>query len=464
MNYTSNQNGDIFAITGLPEEVIAVLFAYYSRSPGSLRENLARLLADGDIEAPTAGPVHAFASEKARAFHEKWTVGYGHASVAEHAVVHLAVENVSILAAKAIEDSRLASYTEKSTRYVVFDRDAFVVPDELCGGRRDRYVAACRGLFDAYLDLMPKVCAALRAQVPDATETAVRGRACDLLRGLLPASTKTNLGVTANARALETMLSKLLGHPLVEVSRVGHEMHEAALTVVPTLVKYVTPSDYRSGLGPFITPWSIPSGRTGWPGCRLTRYDEDALQSVSDALTFDGDRSSADHLHTVKSSVAKRGPRDPLPRAFEASSLTFMMVVDYGAYRDLQRHRMLSPFVQPLGCNLGYDVPAELDALGFGNRYRGAIGLAAEVWRDIVKVDPLVAQYVVPLCFRVRVRWTLNLRELAHVIELRSGKRGHPSYRRIAQDLYREAVAVHPWLRDMIRVDLSGCSIAPEGT
>jgi len=133
--YVSSLTDDVFALSGLPEEVIAVLFAYYSRSRDDLRTNLAKLLADEELAvaegAPAARPALHLASEKARAFHEKWVVGYGHASVAEHAVVHLAIEDVSIVASKVIEDLRLASYTEKSTRYVVFDRKSFVAPPEL---------------------------------------------------------------------------------------------------------------------------------------------------------------------------------------------------------------------------------------------------------------------------------------------------------------------------------------------
>src|SRR3954471_22977610 len=125
--YVSSLTDDVFALSGLPEEVIAVLFAYYSRSRDDLRTNLARLLADQElgVGGDAARPALALATEKARAFHEKWVVGYGHASVAEHAVVHLAIENVSIVVSKHIEDLRLASYTEKSTRYVLWDEDSF---------------------------------------------------------------------------------------------------------------------------------------------------------------------------------------------------------------------------------------------------------------------------------------------------------------------------------------------------
>src|SRR4051812_27177010 len=232
--YVSSLSADVFALSGLPEEVIAVLFAYYSRSRDDLRTNLARLMADEELNVGAGGsfkPPMRLASEKARAFHERWVVGYGHASVAEHAVVHLALENVSIVASKVIEDLRLGSYTEKSTRYVVFDKKSFVEPPELTGEALLRYRESSEKLFTLYLDLLPKVMDGLRARSPKPEGTsegahtaAVRAQACDLLRGLLPAGTRTNVGLTANARALEMLLTKMMSHPLAEVRSIAESM------------------------------------------------------------------------------------------------------------------------------------------------------------------------------------------------------------------------------------------------
>src|SRR5271170_6127857 len=167
--YVSSLTDDVFALSGLPEEVIAVLFAYYSRSRDDLRTNLARLLTDqelGVVEGGAARPTLALATEKARAFHEKWVVGYGHASVAEHAVVHLALENASIVASKVIEDLRLGAFTEKSTRYVVFDQKSYVEPPGLPAPALKAYQQIAERLFASYLDLMPRVMAALHARLP----------------------------------------------------------------------------------------------------------------------------------------------------------------------------------------------------------------------------------------------------------------------------------------------------------
>jgi thymidylate synthase ThyX len=307
--YVSSLTDDVFALSGLPEEVIAVLFAYYSRSRDDLRTNLSRLLADQELDVESGGaparPALHLATEKARAFHEKWVVGYGHASVAEHAVVHLAIENVSIVASKVIEDLRLGSFTEKSTRYVIFDQKSYVEPRGLPPEIAARYRAMVEALFTAYLDLMPKVTEALRARIPRkdgvseaAHANAIRTQACDLLRGLLPAGTRTNIGLTANARALELLLTKMLSHPLGEVRQLARSMHAAALHVAPTLVKYAAESPYRQGLGKAVNDalrrvYTPPAaGGTSTmvltQPVRLVRYDKDALERVVLALAYEG--------------------------------------------------------------------------------------------------------------------------------------------------------------------------------
>jgi thymidylate synthase ThyX len=493
--YVSSLTEDVFALTGLPEEVIAVLFAYYSRSRDDLRTNLARLLADQDLGVvdsdAIARPALALATEKARVFHEKWVVGYGHASVAEHAVVHLAIENVSIVASKVIEDLRLGTFTEKSTRYVVFDQHSYVEPPGLSPGAGATYRSIVERLFRVYLDLMPKVMDALRARTPRAEGQsdaayagAIKGQACDLLRGLLPAGTRTNLGLTANARALEGLLTKMLSHPLGEVVLAGEAMLRASLHVAPTLVKYAARNEYRAGLGKAVGDvlrcvYTPPAGGGSTTvvltqPVRLVRHDKDALERVALALAYDG---ADPHAHAsglidglrhagarelqdvVAAAFAGRGPHDPAPRGLEASAMTFELMLDYGAYRDLQRHRLVSPATQRLTCHLGFETPAELADLGFADPYQEAIFGVYDLWLTLDD-HPLEAQYAVPLAYRVRTLWTLNLRELFHVIELRSARQGHPSYRRIAQGLYRTASVVHPWLKDLIRVDLNDYSFA----
>ena len=488
--YVSNVDRRVFAITGLPEEVIAVLLAYYSRSREDLRTNLSRLIADDTLAFAASGaaslsPSVSHAQDKARAFHEKWVVGYGHASVAEHAVVHLAAENVSIIASKAIEDLRLGSYTEKSTRYVVFDTGSFAELPELPIALQNVYRDACANLFNTYLALFPIVQTRVDELVPRdpkqptaARENVLRTHTCDLLRGLLPASTKTNLGLTVNARALATHLSKMMSSPIAEVRALGEEMRDEAQTVTPTLLRHAGRNEWRAPLldGRASTTHVRVEQETP-SGVRLLRHDHDAIDRVALALRYDDGAtlSAADRweaLQTqprgeleamIEAALQGRGPYDPAPRALEASSVTAELTLDYGAYRDLQRHRMLSPFTQLLTCELGAEMPEELEQIGVAEQYRAALAVSARAWEALREEHPWEAQYAVPLAYRVRTLWTLNLRELFHVVELRSGKQGHASYRRIAQQLHDEVSAVHPWLRGLMRVDRSEVRLARGG-
>lgn len=480
--YVSNLDRDVFALAGLPEEVVAVLFAYYSRSREDLRTNLAKLLTEDEMDSAAAVSNFRFASEKAKAFHEKWVVGYGHASVAEHAVVHLAVENVSIVATKAIEDMRLGSYTEKSTRYVAFDEGSFVPLPSLPPALEARYNATCRALFRTYLGLIPRVEEKLREAIPRgekqserAYESSIRAKTFDLLRGLLPASTRTNLGITANARSLEILLSKMLASPLPEVTAVAEAMHREAQAVAPTLVKYVEKNAYRVALRETVAPMTAlalppPSHFAAEPrsGVDLLDYDGNGLDRVISALAMEASEmvlsseqiagavsevSLDEKEELFRASLLERGRFDSVPRAFEAARLAFEIIVDYGAWRDLQRHRLVSPFLQRLGCDLGFVVPPELVQMGFAEEVAQALDAVAPVWRAMVDECPWQAQYVVPLAYRIRTSWYLNLREWYHVVELRSSKAGHPSYRAIAQEMHRSLVNVWPWLKGTARVD-----------
>ncbi|HWT78459.1 MAG TPA: FAD-dependent thymidylate synthase, partial [Candidatus Methylomirabilis sp.] len=259
--YVTNVGRPIFALKNLPEEVVAVLFAYYSRSRESLRRNLLKLIQERDVDleerlqwAVGDQDELALARQKAKEFHEKWVVGYGHASVAEHAVAHLAIEDVSIVVSKIIEDTRLASYTEKSTRYVVFDRDKFYREPRIMASRHAQlYEETCSFLLEAYSRLTGPVVQAIKGETPREEkqtergyETACRAKSCDILRYVLPAATLTNIGVTANGRVLEHMISKLLSHPLEESRQIGALLKTEAEKIIPTLLKYADFNTYMA--------------------------------------------------------------------------------------------------------------------------------------------------------------------------------------------------------------------------
>ena len=243
----------------LSPEVIAVAFAKTSRSPESFRDIAAEL-----------------SDEKSAEFHERWVVGYGHASVAEHAVLHIAFENVSRLAIESIESNRLASYTEKSTRYQVFDRDAFFTPPNVAASKHaGLYRDTIHALFDAYFASIEPVQAVIRAKYPrhdgeseKRYDGRIRSKWIDNCRFLLPAATFANVGMTANARVLEHAITKMLSHPLEEVHDIGSEVKQVALSEAPTLVKYADRSPYLADVGrwtPEIGNWKLEVGGASTP-------------------------------------------------------------------------------------------------------------------------------------------------------------------------------------------------------
>ncbi len=484
--YVTNLDREVFALRDLPEEVIAVLFAFYSRSRDDLRTNLLRLLDDHELDvvgaAMVTAPTLGAAREKARAFHEKWVVGYGHSSVAEHAVVHLAVERCSILAAKALEEARLAAYTEKSTRYVRFDEGTLVTDIGLPAPLAESYEKHARRLLAVYAQLADRVERALAARypVPEGTNpkahsSALRAHACDLLRGLLPAGVPTNVGVTINARVLEQHIGKMLGSPLAEVRRMAGAMRDEASEMVPTLLKYTSPSAHRTSVHERVMRargalHAVPEPQEDVLVRRID-HSPDPLRTLATAVQCDLFGASwrqawhAAHdpehaLSLVRAYLSDRGAHDAPMRALEQVQFRFEVCCDYGAWRDLQRHRLVSATTPRLGTREGYVLFEELDAMGFGPVVRDALESITEPHRQIAASHPWEAQYLVPLAYRVRYVLQANLRELFHLIELRSARQGHEAYRKVAQALGQSVTEVCPWLGEHLRADYAAYPFA----
>lgn len=438
-----------------PPETIAVAFAKTSRSPESFRQIAAELN-----------------DEKSRKFHERWVVGYGHASVAEHAVLHLAVENVSRLAVECLESNRLASYTEKSTRYQQWDRNNFHVPRELEGHPlRELFNGMLDLLYNTYQAAIPPVMEAVqRKRKPAEGESEAayarrtRSDAIDACRFLLPAAALANVGVTINARALEHALRKMYTSPLAEVREMGAEMKAAAEARLPTLIKYVDAVDYhRQAAGRLRSAaCTIPAGG-GEDWCRVRAVEPDGENAVLAAALYRyGNCSFADALASIEGmsleqrrKVAEemlggRGRFDMPLRELEYASFRVDLLLDQGGYFELKRHRMLTMTAQDLTADLGYAVPLLVDEAGQGGAYRAAMERAAVVWRQIAAELPEVAAYIVPNGYNRRVLLQLNLRSALHLCSLRSALNAHFSMRRAAQKLAEDIRACLPVLGEYL--------------
>ncbi len=475
--YFTNLDGPVFALVNLPEVVKGALFARYSRSSKSLR----RLFLDefvGDLEL--AGDVTVDATlglERADELYQRIFFEYGDDSVAQLGGVHLACEQASNLLTKVIERGRLMAYLEQSTRYIGYDRRLnnglyrFYRDSDLLDSRFGaRYIGEMDRMFDTYRELLPDLTDWLGVKYPKTAEDtdfvyrqAVRAKALDGLRGLLPASALSNLGIYASGQAYESLLLRMRAHPLPEVREYAQMMYDELVKVIPSFLrrldvperglawtKYLadTKNATRSLLGSMET--RRDTGETE-ESVRLVGFDPEGETRVLEAIVFANATGSHDEAERrvglmsaderralLRTYVGARGNRRHRPgRAFERTEYRFEIVSDYGAFRDLQRHRMLTIEWQPLTVDLGYDIPEVVVEAGLADRYEESLRRSAELYYDVRTEFPEQAQYCVALAFRIRYVMQMNAREAMHLIELRSGPQGHPSYRRVAQEMAR---------------------------
>ncbi len=461
MPENTNNKLSVYSLDHLKPEVVAVAFAKCSRSAESF----------ADIAA-------GLTDEKSADFHEKWVVGYGHSSVAEHATLHMAIENVSILATKTLEDNRLASYTEKSTRYQVFDKEKYYKPKKIMDSELgNTYQETMDYIYDTYNSLFEPMQEFINKKYPKKAEENDRAyaatnkaRTCDNTRYLLPTATLTNLGMTANARAFEHAIVKLLSHPLEEIQAIGASLKEEALKITPTLIKFANENKYIKAAAEKTkqnAQNNFADAPRGTTAVEIVDFDQNAENKLVAALVYKYSQMTFQQIlekvstltpeekeKIINDSLADRASFDSTVREFEHIYYTFDILMDYGAFRDIQRHRMCTQTNQAVTVIHGYDTPEEIIEAGMEDKYKEVMNKAAELYNKIYPMFPDEAEYVVPLAFRKRVLYTWNLRELHHFISLRSGNKGHISYRRIAQACWEKLNEIHPLLAKYIRVNM----------
>ena len=495
--HVTNLSGPAFVLTELPEATRAALFARYSRSPKSLR----RLLLDEFIrDLPEPGPAAGAADapgvgeERARDLFGRVLSEYGDDSVAQLAGVHLACEQVSQVLAKAIEWGRLAGYLERSTRYIPYTdrrdgnyrwfRDPQVLADPALG---PVFEQAMDGLFDTYSALIDPLREHLDRTLPQQEDAGARRRALralslDLLRGLLPAGTVSNVGVFASPQAYEAMVMRLRAHPLPEANAYAELILAELAKVIPDFltrldrpdrggawVEYL--GDTERGLAEaaqqLTAPLRVDSALQQHDSVRLLEWDDAAEDRILAAALYPHTHLPADALLDVVSglpqarreelfrrAVGERGNRRHRPgRGFEHATYSFEVVSDYGAFRDLQRHRMLTIQWQELTPALGYGVPRDVDEAGLGDRWREAVQRAEDAHARLLPRFPQQAQYLVTLGHRVRYLVRLNAREAMHMIELRTSPQGHPAYVKVCREMHRliRDQAGHPLVAGAMR-------------
>ena len=473
--YFTNTDQPIFALTNLPETVKGALFARYSRSAKSVR----RLFLDeflGHVDAGAAPQTSTVGTTRADKLYARVLSEYGDDSVAQLGGAHIACEGVSNVLTKALEWGRLMAYLEQSTRYVPYTdkpdgRWKYHVPAELDGSPlRNDFVDTLDAAFDTYARWIPAMEAHFRAKYPKSPDdsdgvykSVIRAKALDTLRGLLPAATQSNVGLFGTGQAFEALLLRLAAHPLAEARACAQQMLAELRLVIPAFLTRVDQperggrwSEYfaatRRGFEHLAA--DIVDDLTAEPRdeVTLTEFDPEGEIKVVAAALYAASALPDDQLLAVarrmsiddrtallRAYVGNRANRRHKPgRAFERTHYRFDVLADYGAFRDLQRHRLLTIEWQPLSPRHGFVEPNAIEEAGALADWRTIMERSADLYDRLVAHDLRdVASYAVVMAYRVRFYMDMNAREAMHVIELRTSPQGHPSYRRVCQLMHR---------------------------
>jgi thymidylate synthase ThyX len=490
--YFTNLDGPVFALVNLPEVVKGALFARYSRSSKSLR----RLFLDefvGDLDITGDATIDATVGlRRAEELYDRVFFEYGDDSVAQLGGVHLACEQASNLLTKVLEWGRLMAYLEQSTRYIAYDsriggRYRYYRDPEVLGSSLGlRYIGDMDRLFDGYAELVPVMSDFYRERFPKDPDDsdfvyrqAIRAKAFDAVRGVLPAASISNVGIYGTGQGYEALLLRMRSHPLPESRAYADLMLGELRKVIPSFLKRVDLDDRGVAWSTYLAstrsamedvaerlfPASEPTSDA--PGVRLVDFDPDGeIKVVAAALypyTHVGEAQieakvrqmgTEERLSILRAYVGDRANRRHKPgRAFERTSYRFDVLADYGAFRDLQRHRMLSIEWQALSPRHGFTRPEAVELAGARERFDEAMERSAALHDALAERFPAQAGYAVSLAYAVRFYLHLNAREAMHLIELRTTPQGHPAYRVVGQEMHRLIAeeAGHPALAEAMR-------------
>ena len=484
--FFTNLDKPVFALMNLPEVVKGALFARYSRSPKSLR----RLFLDEFVKEADIG-INSIADqlrrddpfidhERAEKLYKRVFDDFGDDSVAQLGGAHLACEQASNLLTKVLEWGRLAAYLEQSTRYMAYDqrlgdRYRFFLPPEIDeSSLREDYLTFMNRLFNTYREMFSGVMEYLADIYPlphlkkdrPIRNIALRTKSFDTIRGLLPASTISNLGIYATGQAYEMAIIRMQSHPLQEVRGYGAMMLTELRKVIPSFLTRVDRPDRGIAWSNYLSettarleevadqltiqPEPVPEVTlTDWDPAAERKLAAAALYAVSELpdtqLQKVVDQMSADQVTAlIASLVGKRGNRRHKPgRALERSYYRFDITCDFGAFRDLQRHRMMTIEWQPLTTRLSYDCPSTLVEAGLKGRWDEAMQEAGDFYERLRQsVGRHVAQYAVPFAYKIRFMMEMNTRQALHLIELRTQKEGHSSYRDVCLQMHEQIARV----------------------
>jgi thymidylate synthase ThyX len=452
----------VIAVAPMPPEKSAFALARYSRSPDSIRDS-----------------IEWVRTHDSARFLESFYFQYGHASIADLGHVVLCFEGVSELAATEIEDEQLWDGQARSSRYQDFSRSGFVTPPGLDANQAQIYSAAAARLLEAYHQIHQRMCAFLAGKLPrpedmkpEAYQRNIAARAFDVARYTLFFGIPTGAGQVTSIRTLEKQIRRLKASEYAEVREIAEEMAAAcaapptciwdpaatAEPLAPTLARHVDPDEHASASRKALEAWArenLPPPRGGEPEIVDLLKPDDTHAEIAATLLYPvTDRPFRELYELARSwSAARRnevidaalGPhrRDELPRGFRGGPYVFDMVMDIGAYRDLHRHRRCQQFRQAYSSQLGCDTPAAIGEAGLGEMYSEVM---AETMAAISALPGAAAHYLLPFAARSRFLFKMDFAEAQYIARLRSGVKGHFSYRKVAWEMKRKMEALEPEL------------------
>ena len=470
--YFTNLDQGVFALRNLPEVVKGALFARYSRSAKSVR----RLFLDEFLDTVSVrAPTQTAGVERAERLYERVLGAYGDDSVAQLGGAHIACEGVSNVLTKVLERGRLMAYLEQSTRYVPYTdrpdgRWRYMVPAELDSSHAtELYIATLDDAFATYSRWFKPAQEYYRRRYPKPTgdsegvyRAAVQAKALDTLRGLLPAATKSNVGIFGSGQAFEQLLLRMRAHPLLEARECAAHILVELRTLIPAFLTRVDREDRgvrwsryfvetqqaTKSIARSLLQTEDPAPR---PEVSLTDFDPDGEIKVVASALYESSRlpdnqllaiarrlGPDDRAAVLRAYIGNRANRRHRPgRAFERTNYCFDLLSDYGAFRDLQRHRLLTIEWQELSTEHGYIEPEAISEIGAADDWKRIMNRTRELCDLLNLESSTLAQYAVPMAYRIRYRMQMNAREAMHVIELRTAPQGHPAYRRVCQHMHR---------------------------
>jgi thymidylate synthase ThyX len=487
------EHADIYLVRNLPPEVAATLNGVYSRSSKSMRDQFldrlrAGLLAQGrTLESldfsPPVDALSAVMADKSGQFLKTYAIDHGHNSLREGSVVHLAVERVSQLVTRFVQRERRCSFEESSTRYIPFTAEThWRDPDVMAAGGEvaAAYEQVLRETFALYTRATEALLAHLQRVRPlgegekeAAWLRTLKAEAFDAARYLLTPAIFTKWGMVADARTLADIVTELRSHPLAEFRLVGERMQREAEKALPTLLRHARPNAFLQHLQDLVPQLARELGLAAPPAAagptagrtELIAHDPQLDDRLLASLLYEHSGqpfavvlqriaalTDGQRREILQRAMEKRGPHDAWPLAFEgAAPFVFETLLDFGAYRDVGRHRKGFQQQQALTTVHGYAVPPLIEQAGLAGEYAAVLERTAGLQQRIAAHFSHAAGYVTPFAFLQRVRITFDPRQTAYFIELRSGPEGHFSYRQVALDMFAHVQRVSPLFADYIR-------------